>query len=256
MFRGCPFGLSLLPSHFQRNMSVMYRDLPFTFPYLDNLPFGSKDWTQHRDHILAIILRCNQVNMKIKPSSVKFGQSHLKCLGHLISIDGVGIAPAKMEAISSWELPTTGKDLQRFLGFLTFIRRHIRHFADLTGPLEAVKNQPTVEWSEQLRECFETVKEAVTKAPFLQFPQWSLPFHIATDASNVGCGGILYQPHSDDEGITAKNIVAICSKKWNQSQLNYPAYKKELFGIVYSLRQFHPYVWGRAIWLFTPITNR
>lgn len=41
------------------------------------------------------------------------------------------------------------------------------------------------------------------------------------------------------------NIVAICSKKWNQSQLNYPAYKKELFGIVYSLRQFHAYVWGR-----------
>lgn len=259
MFRGCPFGLSLLPSHFQRIMSLIFRDLPFTFPYLDNLPFGSTSWDEHRDHILAIILRCSQVNMKIKPSSVKFGQSHLKCLGHLISVDGVGIAPAKLQAIHDWELPTTGKELQRFLGFVTFIRRYVRHFADLTGALEAVKNQNTIQWTDELRECFETIKEAVARAPFLQFPQWSLPFHIATDASNVGCGGVLYQPRSEGEGITDKNIVAICSKKWNQSQLNYPAYKKELFGIVYSLRQFHPFVWGRRdLVIFTdhkPLTH-
>jgi hypothetical protein len=234
-----------MPSHFQRIMNFIFRDLPFTFPYLDNLPFASRSWEEHRDQILAIVLRLNQVNMKIKPSSVKFGQSHLKCLGHLVSVSGIGISPAKAQAIMNWELPTTGKQLQTFLGFATFIRRSIRHFADITGPLEAIKNKPTIEWTDELRECFETVKDAVAKAPFLQFPNWNLPFHIATDASNVGCGGVLYQPRTVDEAITPENIVSICSRKWNQSQLNYPAYKKELYGIVYCLRQFHSYVWGR-----------
>src|ERR1700704_5386325 len=46
--------------------------------------------------------------------------------------------------------------------------------------------------------------------------------------------------------ITANNIVAICSKKLTDSQRRYAAYKKELWGIVYSLRQFHSYVWGRG----------
>jgi transposase InsO family protein len=245
MFRGCPFGLSCMPSHFQRNMNYIFKDMPFTYPYLDNLPFASKSWEEHRDHALAIILRCNEVNMKIKLASVNIGQSHLKCLGHLLSVSGIGISPAKAEAIRNWELPATGKQLQSFLGFATFIRRNIRHFADITGPLESIKNNATIEWTETLRECFNTVKEAVAKAPFLQFPDYSLPFHIATDASNVGCGGVLYQPHSPDEDITPNNIVSICSRKWNQAQLNYPAYKKELYGIVYCLRQFHCYVWGR-----------
>ncbi len=56
---------------------------------------------------------------------------------------------------------------------------------------------------------------------------------------------MLYQPDSDDGTITPTNIVAICSKKLNQSQHNYPAYKKELYGIVYCFRQFHAFIWGR-----------
>lgn len=245
MFKGCPFGLSCMPSHFQRIMNYIFKDLPFTYPYLDNLPFASKSWEEHRDHALAIILRLNAVNMKIKPSSVNIGQSHLKCLGHLLSVSGIGISPAKAEAIRNWELPTTGKQLQSFLGFVTFIRRSIRHYADISGPLEAVKNDKVIEWTDTLRECFHTIKEAVAKAPFLQFPDFSRAFHIATDASNVGCGGVLYQP-AEGEDITPTNIVSICSRKWSKSQLNYPAFKKELYGIVYCLRQFHSYVWGRG----------
>jgi hypothetical protein len=245
MFIGAPFGLSLLPGHFQRNMSFMFSDMKFTFPYLDNLPFGSSTWEEHRDHALMIIHRCNQANLKIKPSSVKFGQSHLKCLGHLLSTAGVGIDPEKLSVLKEWSRPKTGLQLQTFLGFVGFLRQHVRHFSDLTGPLESVKNQKEIEWTPQLVNCFEMTKEAIARAPFLQFPDFSLPFHIATDASNDGVGGVLYQPRKPDEGITATNIVSICSKKLGPSERNYSAYKKELFGVIYCLRQFHSYVWGR-----------
>ena len=49
MFIGAPFGLSQLPSHFQRVMNMMFRDLSFVLPFLDNLPFGSKTWNEHRN---------------------------------------------------------------------------------------------------------------------------------------------------------------------------------------------------------------
>ena len=47
-----------------------------------------------------------------------------------------------------------------------------------------------------------------------------------------------------DEEITEDNIIAICSKKLNDTQRRYSTYKKELYSIVYCLRQFHAYIWG------------
>jgi hypothetical protein len=291
-FVGCPFGLSLLPSHFQRIMSTIFHDLPYTFPYLDNLPIGSKSWNDHKQHIIVIIDRLNKANLKIKSSSFKIGQSHIKLLGHLVSVNGVGIDPAKLQAIASWERPVTGRELQQFLGFAVFIRSNIRNFSEITGPLESVKNNVTIDWTDELVECFNTTKIAIANAPFLAFPNPSKRFVIACDASNTGVGGVLYQPDeitgfnqknsglnqnfseknnfienqisgfnqkfsdlqseiiipSDVklDAITATNMVAICSKKLSKCQQNYSAYKKELFAIIYCLRQFHTYVWGRC----------
>ncbi len=245
VFVGAPFGIATLPSHFQRIMSGAFADLPFTFPYLDNLPFGSSDWGSHRDQALTLIERCNQLNLKIKPSSVKIGFSQLRCLGHQLSAAGISIEPGKLKELEAWSQPKTGEHLQSFLGFVTFLRQHIRHFADLTAPLEAIKLQKELVWDELLVHHFELTKQALARAPFLRFPDFSRPFHIATDASNTGVGGVLYQPDGDDGDITATNIVAICSKKLSQCQRNYSAYKKELYGIVYCFRQFHTFVWGR-----------
>jgi hypothetical protein len=246
MFVGCPFGLSLLPSHFQRVMSFLFAGLPFTFPYLDNLPFASSSWSDHRDHALTIINRLNNYNLKIKPSSIKFGHSELRCLGHVISKQGISINPDKLEVIRAWPLPRTGEQLQSFLGFATFLRQHVRHFADLTAPLEAVKYHKEVIWTDTMKKHFELTKEALHRAPILQFPDYSHRFVIATDASNTGIGGVLYQPNDDEHKITPTNIVAIHSQKLRDSQRNYPAYKKELFAIVVSLRKFHHFVWGRT----------
>ena len=63
----------------------------------------------------------------------------LKCLGHIISIHGVSIDPEKLQAVRDWPLPATGAELQSFLGLCSFLRQHVRHFAELTGPLEEIK---------------------------------------------------------------------------------------------------------------------
>ena len=247
MFAGCPFGISMLPSHFQRVMSWIFHNLTFTCPYLDNLPFGSRNWDEHLEHALEIITRLNQANLKIKPSSVKIGHSEIRCLGHLLSGNGVAISPSKLEQLLEWSQPRTGKDLQRFLGFVNFLRHHVRHFADLTAPFESLKNYTgELEWTELLQHHFDAIKQALATAPVLRFPDPKKPMCIATDASNTGVGGVLYQPDEVGGELTPYNIVDICSAKLNSAQLNYPAYKKELWAIVYCLRHFHAMVWGRT----------
>ena len=245
MFIGCPFGLSLLPSHFQRVMSFLFSDLSFTFPYLDNLPFGSATWQDHKEHMLTILHRLNTYNLYIKPASVKCGFSQMKCLGHVISQYGVSINQEKLQKIMDWPLPRTGEQLQKFLGFVTFLRAHVRHFADLTASMEAVKNNKEIIWTDHLKQQFELTKMALQRAPILKFPDFNKRFCVASDASNTGIGAVLFQPSSTDNIITPDNIVSICSRKLTKCELNYPAYKKELLAIVYAFRQFHTFIWGR-----------
>ncbi len=246
MFVGCPFGISPLPSYFQRVMSNGFHDLIFTCAYLDNLPFGSINVEQHKNHLLLILQRCNKFNLKIKLSAMKVCHSEMRCLGHLLTHEGIALSPTKLEWIANCDRPITGKQLQTFLGMITFVRPNIRHCSEITASLEDVKNTDgEIEWTEQMISDFEILKQAVATAPKLAYPDYNNPFHIATDASNVGVGGVLYQPKEYGGDITADNIVAVVSKKLSGSQLNYPAYKKELLAIVYSLRQFHQYVWGQ-----------
>ena len=245
MFVGCPYGITLLTSYFQRLMMRIFNDMPFCMPYVDNLPFASKSWEEHRTHALCIIERLTQVNLRLK-QSWHIGHAQLRCLGHILNINGTAMDPDKMQAVMDWPLPSTPADLQSFLGLCSFVRSHIRHYAEITGPLEEIKNQKELIWDDNLRHHFETVKEALSRAPILSFPDYDRPFHIATDASNTGIGGVLFQPKSEAEHITPDNIVAICSKKLNPRQRDWSAYKKELWGIVYALRKFHSYIWGRT----------
>ena len=245
MFVGCPFGINLLTSHFQRIITRIFSDLTFCHPYVDNLPFAAKDWATHTEQAIAIIDRCNQVNLKIKPKFDKIGHSEMRCLGHVVSAAGIAIDPSKLEAIQEWPLPTTCKELASFLGLCSFVRRHVRHYAELTGPLEEAKTHEPLIHTEETVRCFETLKQALIQSPILSYPDYDKPFHIATDASQTGVGGVLFQPANDSEHITPHNIVAIASKKLNETQTRWPAYKKELFGVVHCLRKFHTYVWGR-----------
>jgi RNase H-like domain found in reverse transcriptase/Integrase core domain/Reverse transcriptase (RNA-dependent DNA polymerase)/Integrase zinc binding domain/Chromo (CHRromatin Organisation MOdifier) domain/Retrotransposon gag protein/Aspartyl protease len=245
MFVGCPFGLTLLTSYFQRVMSYIFRDLPFCFPYIDNIIFGSKDWESHYQHAALIIHRLNQVNLKLKPKFDNVGHSQLRCLGHIISKNGISVDPEKLKAVSDWPLPSTGAELQSFLGFCGFLRGHIRHYAELSGPLEAIKNNKILVHNDNTHASFDMLKRALLSSPILSFPDFDRPFHIACDASQTGIGGVLFQPSSADEFITPDNIISICSKKLQPSQQRWAAYKKELYAVVYCLRKFHQYIWGR-----------
>jgi len=57
MFQGCPYGIKFIPSHFQRFIIRLFQDLPFVYPYIDDIVFASKDWEEHEKHAKLIIDR-------------------------------------------------------------------------------------------------------------------------------------------------------------------------------------------------------
>ena len=74
-------------------------------------------------------------------------------------------------------------------------------------------------------------------APILRGPNWTLTFHISTDASDAAIGGVLGQK----EGQSPYAIYFI-SKNISPAELNYTVIEKEFLAVVYSINKFRHYI--------------
>lgn len=84
-----------------------------------------------------------------------------------------------------------------------------------------------IDWTPELISCDLAIREAISHSPSLDFPNYSKLFHITVDASNVGIGGMLFQPNSPDEGVAPQNIVLMFGRKFQAFETRYSVYNKE-----------------------------
>jgi hypothetical protein len=101
-------------------------------------------------------------------------------------------------------------------------------------------------WTLNCQQDFETIKEKLSTAPVLQGPNWALPFHIHTDASDKSVGAVLGQ----DEDNKPYAIYFI-SKNLVGAELNYIVTEKELLAVVHALNKFRHYVTGYKVFVHT-----
>ena len=48
-------------------------------------------------------------------------------------------------------------------------------------------------WTKSCQNAFEILKAKISMEPILRGPDWSIPFHISTNASDTNIGGVLGQ---------------------------------------------------------------
>ena len=80
-FNRTPFGFTFMTSHVQRFMSSLFKDMEFVLIYVDNIFISSEDEHQHRIHILQVLRRCNQWNIKLKRKSFTILQLRMYTFG-------------------------------------------------------------------------------------------------------------------------------------------------------------------------------
>ena len=84
------------------------------------------------------------------------------------------------------------------------------------------------------------LKQALTHSKLMRNPNFSRPFVVQIDASNVGVGAVLSQL---DESGTDKPIVYF-SKKLLDREENYATVEKECLTIYLAIRAFSTYIIG------------
>ena len=109
----------------------------------------------------------------------------------------------------------------------------------MAAPLtELLKKDQKYVWGRDQQHAFDSLKKLLTNEPVLSAPDFSRPFKLATDASDVGVGAVLIQ--EDDQGI--EHPVSYYSRKFNNSQRNYSTIEKEILAVILALQHFNVYV--------------
>jgi hypothetical protein len=108
------------------------------------------------------------------------------------------------------------------------------------------KNTP-YNWHDKTENAFVTLKGLLTTEPLLQYPDFTRPFVLTTDASNDAIGTVLSQ------GSIGKYLpIAYGSQTLNQAERNYPVVERELLAIVWGCKYYSRYLYGRT---FTIVTD-
>ena len=101
-------------------------------------------------------------------------------------------------------------------------------------------------WNAACEKAFCDLKEALTTAPVLLFPDITKPFVVYTAASTVAAGAVLLQ----DQG-NGLQPVAFYSKKFNATEGRYPVYEQELYALVCALQEWRCYLEGAQATIYT-----
>ena len=128
-----------------------------------------------------------------------------------------------------------------FLGLASFYRRLIPKFADLAKPLmEVTRKETEFIWEERQETAFQSLKEKLCSSEVLAYPDFKSDFILTTDASKVGVAAILSQAQNGVE-----RPLSYASMQLNRAEQNYSASEMEMLAVVWALREYRCYLYGR-----------
>ena len=240
-FRVMPFGLCNAPATFQRLMDLVLAGLQWShcLVYLDDVIILGTSFEEHLANLQLVFDRLQQAGLKLKPKKCNVLKHRVQYLGHIVSDKGVQADPSKIEKVASWPIPVSTKEVQQFLGLAGYYRRFIKDCAKIARPLHKLTEQ--FKWTNDCLASFDMLKQKLTTAPVLTYPDYSKPFILDTDASDTGIGAVLSQV--DNEGN--ERVVAYASRLLSKPERQYCVTKRELLAVVAFTRHFRPFLSGR-----------
>ena len=211
--------------------------------YMDDVIACSATREAHLKLLEDMFRALQTAGLTLKPSKIHLGLREVQYLGHVLSADGIRMGEDRIKATIDLRTSTTIKKLGYVLGTINFVRKFIQNLAPIIVTLVAltrksVANLQTLRnhWGPEQDAAFIKVKELLTSAPVLHFPQYHKSFIIHVDASDCGVGAFLAQKEDNEELA----IIAYFNKRLTSGQQHYSATPKECLAVVLVVTLWRP----------------
>ena len=241
-----PFGIASAPAVFQRTMDTILQGVDGVACYIDDIIITGKTPEDHLSHLEERLVRHG---VQVKKPKCRFLQPSVIFLGHLIDASGIRPTEEKLRAIVDAPPPKNVQELRLFLGLLNYYGKFIPNAATLLAPLNALLRQGIEwKWSTACQNSFDQAKKTLVSSDVLMHYNPDLPIVMAGDASAYGVGAVI--AHVLPNGT--ERPVAFASRTLTNSERNYAQVEKEALSLIFGVKRFHSYLYGRT---FTIITD-
>ena len=230
------YGIASAPAIFQSTM--------------DQILQGMDKVRCHRDDILILILdevltRLEKHGILAKRSKCEFMVLSVEFLGYRVDREGQHPTDEKIPPIKGALSSKNVAELRSSLGLLNYYGNFIPNLSTLLQVLHELPWKG-VKWActEESEKAFVCSKsELVTDKVLVPYDEKIL----ACDASPYGVGVVISHVMDDGE----ERPIAFASRTLTKSERNYLQIEKEALGIVFGVRQFQRYLYGRTFHLLT-----
>nr|KAJ0216629.1 hypothetical protein LSAT_V11C300116250 [Lactuca sativa] len=236
-----PFGLKQAPSIFQRHMQNALRGLEgFCTVYVDDIMIFSKNEQEHYVHVTQVLRTILKYGIILSKKKAHLFKTKINFLG--LEINEGTHCPQKHILEHLHDFPNVLEDkkqLQRFLGVLTYAETYIEKLAAMRKPLQAkLKKDVIWNWSNADTDYIKKIKKVLINFPKLYLPNIEDSLIIETDASDEFWGGVLKAKNPKNE----EQICRYTSGSFKAAEKNYHSNEKELLAVKRVITKFSVYL--------------
>lgn len=249
------YGVASGPAVFQREISQILDGIPGISVFLDDVKVTGPDDATHLERLKEVLRRFQEHNMRINVAKCEFFADSIEYCGYVIDREGIHKMEQKVAAIQEMPHPENREQVRAFLGLVNYYGRFLPNLSTRIYPINnLLKDKTPFVWDEDCEKAFEWVKREMQSDRVLVHYDTRLPLVLATDASPYGVGAVLSHIYPDG----SEHPIQYASQTLNSTQQNYTQVDKEAYAIVYGVKKFHQYLYGRKFVLVTdnkPVTQ-
>jgi len=236
-------------------MDTILQGLPHVLCFIDDILITGSTEEEHLQNLESVLKRLDHHGLTVKKSKCAFMQESVDYLGHRVDAEGLHTSTEKVEAIQRAPVPHNQQQLRSFLGLIQYYGRFIPDLASILAPLNMLlQKNGRWRWTADCEHAFQRAKEMLMSAKVLAHYDPSLPLRLAADASAYGVGAVISHAYPDG----SERPIAYASRTLTSSEKNYAQIEKEALSLVYGVKKFHQFLYGRRFTLYTdhkPLTT-
>ena len=229
-------------------MAQIFQGLQGVIVFIDDILVTGRTREEHTRNLRNVLDRLRQVGLRLRKSKCLFFQQSLEYLGHVISKEGIRPTDERVKCVREAPPPQNKQQLQSFLGLMTYNAKFLPSLSHVLHPLNSLlRKNVQWKWSEEEQKSFEAAKSLVSNRQILAHYDVLKPLKLYCDASPKGVGACL--AHVMPNGI--EQPVAYASRSLREAEKNYAQIEREALSIVFGVKRFHQYLYGRKFVLVT-----
>lgn len=166
--------------------------------FMDDNYVGADDfWALFRFLAEHYFPRCAWAPVSLAPLKCHLAMASIDVMGFTSSEEGLRPNLGKLRAFEDYLSPRTPEEVERFCYMTPFLRWFIPGRAEHVRRMKTALQDPSgFRWTDECEASFQTVKQAVL-ANAISAGDPNRQYHLSTDASATGCGGVLFQIFDD-----------------------------------------------------------